>query len=276
GDFKEAKNMVRESDYRQALNFRETGKFTESITAFYQLGDYRDSLEQEKESRLQLGNSFFENKEYDKAVAQFDPIKNYKEATEKYTESVYQLSLVHLKKEKFNEAAANFEKLGDYKDSKNQLIESKYQIAANMKGSRKELEQAREIFKELGNYKDSAAKAENMSTALKWHGRWYKIRYDQWVGGTVESDKTYGPFGKEPFYDYIDIDFYNNKMVEFSDIATLNFDLAISGNTLTRDFYGNKDKYVLKGNKLVFEELGHVTKYRVTYVREDVKDQEKP
>lgn len=275
GDFRESADLVKESDYRQAIRNRETGNYLDSIKVLNQLGGYRDSSEQVKESYYQYGIHLYKNKEYKEAVYQFLKLEDYKDSNSQLTESYYQFSLAAMQSGDYKKALKALEKIPGYKDSKNQIKECKYQIALRLKSSRKELEQAQKLLKELGNYKESLARKESVITALSWQGKWYRLRYEQWVGDRKELDVTHGPFGEEPFHDYVKIDYFDKKITSFSSITTSENDFTMSGNTITVDAHGYTRKYVLQGNKLIKIVPG-TRWYKVTYVREDVKDEIRP
>lgn len=80
-DFENSKDMVLESDYRHAIDYRKNKKYYESKTLLETI-EYRDSKEQLNESIYQYALSLLEKKEYKDAKVQFYLIKQYKDASE--------------------------------------------------------------------------------------------------------------------------------------------------------------------------------------------------
>ena len=267
GNYKNAEDMVKESDYQLAIANREKGEFTDSITTFSQLQDYRDSSEQMVESSYQYASHLNADKDYEEAAAQFEQIKSYKDSKDRYNESLYKSGLASMKSGHYDKALTSLEKVKGYKDSKDRMAECKYQIAQHLSFSNKkeELELARTMFKQLGGYNDSAKHIQRLSTMLRWHGKWYKLRYEEWFAGEKIFDKKYGLLGDYSFSDYLEIDYQNKELTNNSNVANLKYDFTVVGDTLIADLYGEKGKYKLSGDKLVIEK----GRYKITYVNED-------
>jgi len=281
GEYKDSELLIQEADYLKALDIREKGDISQSVMILKKIEHYRDSSDQLLKSRYLLALDLMKQGKYQDAGLLFIKLDNYQDSKEQLSESYYQFAQAAIESSDYQSALKTLEKIPEYKDSKVQMNECRYQIAlslySNENISRDELKQAQKLFKELGDYKDSLEKNKDISTALTWHGRWYRLRYEQWAGSRKDFDKTYGKYGDNPFEEYVDINYFDEKLISYSKVVTTEYRFTISAHTLITDSYYNDKKYVLQGgDRLILESKREGSRYKITYIREDVKDEAKP
>ncbi|MCD9022582.1 hypothetical protein [Cohnella silvisoli] len=273
---KQAAAQMKQTEYEQAIEARSNGYYVSSINAFASLGEYKDSKEQWKESVFQFAIHLLHDKKYTEALAQLEMIPSYRDHDEGRLEILYQNAVASLKAGNPVSAMTVLKGIVNYKNSKTLILECQYRIALNHHRDRKEIAEARQMFKQLGKYKDSAKQYEIAGKALLWQGKWYKLKYQEWFqersGKRLVFNRTYGPFGKEPFNEYMEIDFYSQKLKPYSSDSNLTEEFVISGKKLISDFHGSKETYTLSGNKLILKSNHYIE----TYVREDKMNEVKP
>ncbi len=77
GDFKEAKEMLKEVDYQEAFTILDSGNYDRARKAFQNLGNYKDAADMIKECDYQKAIDAFNDEDYLYAYSQFSEIQGY-------------------------------------------------------------------------------------------------------------------------------------------------------------------------------------------------------
>ncbi len=95
GDYRNAKEMAQECDYRKALATLETGDYAAAKKAFEVLGDYSDAKNMALECEYQRASDFLKEEQYDAARRIFEELAgaNYRDANDMAKETIYQKAM---------------------------------------------------------------------------------------------------------------------------------------------------------------------------------------
>ena len=138
GDYKESRQLYRESVYRSAEELRKNGKYDEAKALFETLDsqNYSDSADQVLETVYQKAEAVLKYGEFDEAIALFEDLKDkhYKDADERLNEAVYQKAEDAAEKGKTYTALELFRKLAEanYKDAATRMQDIRYQDAMDL------------------------------------------------------------------------------------------------------------------------------------------------
>ncbi|QJD85503.1 hypothetical protein [Cohnella herbarum] len=273
GNYKDSAELLKATIYGWAQGLQDSGKPYDAMNMFNRIIDYKDSKKLRREARYQYVLDLREAGKFLNALDELRELGAYKDSRDLIKDSKYEYAKDLVKQGHYTSALGLLNEIdGDYASKAALLLECRYRIALSFRSTRAEVIQARDEFIKLGKYKDSARQAERMEEALIWHGKWYRVRYREFIGKRVTHNKTYGPLGTDPLGKGVIIDYFDRKLTSKSTIATLEYTFELSGNKLIADSYGSKERYVLSGNKLIYKTSG----YEETFVREDLLDKVKP
>ena len=130
-DYKDSKNMVKETLYQKGIYLLEKKKYKESMAVFEELGDYSDSREQYQNAYYTYGVELLKNGSYQEASDVFYYLGDYSDSKEQYRLAYYHYGEQLIDEESFEDAIDVFESLGNYSESKKLLKQAKYGYAAN-------------------------------------------------------------------------------------------------------------------------------------------------
>ncbi len=168
GEYKNAAEMKRESEYLYAAWLVDNNRFQEAIDTYRSLSDtvYKDSLQKLQEARYQYARyKLYTLGLYDDALEDFVALNNegYSDAEVMVKESIYCLALHQMEEKQYEQAYSTLTRISGYQDSDDaiqQLKEIFYQDAVKMyitntSDDATVYNEARRLFALISPYKDS-------------------------------------------------------------------------------------------------------------------------
>ena len=155
--FKYLPGFINDYKYNNAVALAESGKYSEAIEAFNELGDYSDSQEKALECVYNLGLAFEEGGKFAEAKLVFENLEDYGDASTRAQACAYSEAKAALEAKHFKTATKLFAELGDYGDSKDMVKECAYQNALSLMEN-KEYKSAIEILTTIRKYSDAKDK----------------------------------------------------------------------------------------------------------------------
>ena len=173
------KELIKEEEYKEALEYLKNKKYHEAIQGFISLNDYRDSEELLKEAKYQRALDMMDKKEYSSAKEYFKALGDYSDASDKAKECEsldkeakneikYKKAEKALESEDYDTALKLYSELEDYKESEDRVqecLKNKYQEAIE-KYENGQYEEAQNIFDSLGDYSEAKNKSQECHDKL--------------------------------------------------------------------------------------------------------------
>lgn len=193
-------------EYHQAEALLENGEYEHAIEAFTELRDYKDASEMVRESNYQYALSFMKAKDYEKAIEKFEKIYMYKDSEQQYIEAIFQLGKKYYEDKNWSLAAETFSQILDKKPVKKLYVESIYYVGVKnyFDGH---FTKASECLEKAKDYKDSKEYLSKLSILRKYEGTWEEERFgfeqviiNGWKLFTVSFPHNYDTETEE--YDY--------------------------------------------------------------------------
>ncbi len=158
-DFKDAADMVSETDYLYAKYLVENSSFESAKKMFIELGDYKDSKDMVMGVDLAEAQSYIEKGKFDTAEKMLNELagSGYEKAEDLLPEISYQKALLNIGEEDWISAISELEAIGEYKDSKDKLetIKEDLYVEALDFFENKEYDFAKENLEIITGYKQA-------------------------------------------------------------------------------------------------------------------------
>ncbi len=116
------KFVVPEVKYGNAMNLYKNGEYTESISAFRDLGDYKDSKDKVLEVTYARAENLMENKKFEESIEVFESLGNYKDAKDRIVEVNYAFAEYLFEEGEYTRSLGMFMDNPEYKDSKKYVM----------------------------------------------------------------------------------------------------------------------------------------------------------
>ncbi len=111
------------SDYKDAVNLLNAGKYNDAELMFISLEDYKDSAKMVLECRYQQAMELYADGSLEEAAKIFKKIADYKDSADLFKSCKYQLGQEHYENGEYREAAGIFGELTGYQDSDQKALE---------------------------------------------------------------------------------------------------------------------------------------------------------
>ena len=155
--YKYIPGLIKDYKYDKAVALADSGKYSEAITAFNELGEYSDSQEKALECEYNHALKLEEDGKFAEAKLIFENLGNYGDASTRVQACAYSEAKDALENKNFKVASKLFMELGDYGDSKEMVKECSYQNALSLIEN-KEYKSAIEILTAIRKYSDAKDK----------------------------------------------------------------------------------------------------------------------
>lgn len=155
--YKYVPDLIKDYKYDQAVALADSGKYTQAITAFKDLGEYSDSQEKALECEYNHALKLEEDGKFAEAKLVFENLGNYGDSSTKALACAYSEAKDALENKNFKVATKIFMDLGDYGDSEQMVKECSYQNALSLIEN-KEYKSAIEILTAIRKYSDAKDK----------------------------------------------------------------------------------------------------------------------
>lgn len=155
--YKYAPDLINDYKYDKAVALADSGKYSEAITAFNELGEYSDSQEKALECEYNHALKLEEDGKFAEAKLVFENLGNYGDSSTRALACAYSKAKDALENKNFKVASKLFMELGDYGDSKEMVKECSYQNALSLIEN-KEYKSAIEILTAIRKYSDAKDK----------------------------------------------------------------------------------------------------------------------
>ena len=155
--YKYIPGLIKDYKYDKAVALADSGKYSEAITAFNELGEYSDSQEKALECEYNHALKLEEDGKFAEAKLIFQNLGSYGDASTKVQACAYSEAKDALENKNFKVASKLFMELGDYGDSKEMVKECSYQNALSLIEN-KEYKSAIEILTAIRKYSDAKDK----------------------------------------------------------------------------------------------------------------------
>lgn len=155
--YKYIPGSIKDYKYDKAVALADSGKYSEAITAFNELGEYSDSQEKALECEYNHALKLEEDGKFAEAKLIFENLGNYGDASTRVQACAYSEAKDALENKNFKVASKLFMELGDYGDSKEMVKECSYQNALSLIEN-KEYKSAIEILTAIRKYSDAKDK----------------------------------------------------------------------------------------------------------------------
>ncbi len=155
--YKYAPGLINDYKYDKAVALADSGKYSEAITAFKELGEYSDSQEKALECEYNHALKLEEDGKFAEAKLVFENLGNYGDSSTRAQACAYSEAKDALENKNFKVASKLFMELGDYGDSKEMVKECSYQNALSLIEN-KEYKSAIEILTAIRKYSDAKDK----------------------------------------------------------------------------------------------------------------------
>ena len=155
--YKYIPGLIKDYKYDKAVALADSGKYSEAITAFNELGEYSDSQEKALECEYNHALKLEEDGKFAEAKLIFQNLGSYGDASTRVQACAYSEAKDALENKNFKVASKLFMELGDYGDSKEMVKECSYQNALSLIEN-KEYKSAIEILTAIRKYSDAKDK----------------------------------------------------------------------------------------------------------------------
>ena len=155
--YKYIPGLIKDYKYDKAVALADSGKYSEAITAFNELGEYSDSQEKALECEYNYALKLEEDGKFAEAKLIFQNLGSYGDASTRVQACAYSEAKDALENKNFKVASKLFMELGDYGDSKEMVKECSYQNALSLIEN-KEYKSAIEILTAIRKYSDAKDK----------------------------------------------------------------------------------------------------------------------
>lgn len=155
--YKYIPGLIKDYKYDKAVALADSGKYSEAITAFDELGEYSDSREKALECEYNHALKLEEDGKFAEAKLIFQNLGSYGDASTRVQACAYSEAKDALENKNFKVASKLFMELGDYGDSKEMVKECSYQNALSLIEN-KEYKSAIEILTAIRKYSDAKDK----------------------------------------------------------------------------------------------------------------------
>ena len=155
--YKYIPGLIKDYKYDKAVALADSGKYSEAITAFTELGEYSDSQEKALECEYNHALKLEEDGKFAEAKLIFQNLGSYGDASTRVQACAYSEAKDALENKNFKVASKLFMELGDYGDSKEMVKECSYQNALSLIEN-KEYKSAIEILTAIRKYSDAKDK----------------------------------------------------------------------------------------------------------------------
>ena len=155
--YKYIPGLIKDYKYDKAVALADSGKYSEAITAFNELGEYSNSQEKALECEYNHALKLEEDGKFAEAKLIFENLGNYGDASTRVQACAYSEAKDALENKNFKVASKLFMELGDYGDSKEMVKECSYQNALSLIEN-KEYKSAIEILTAIRKYSDAKDK----------------------------------------------------------------------------------------------------------------------
>lgn len=155
--YKYIPGLIKDYKYDNAVALADSGKYSEAITAFNELGEYSDSQEKALECEYNHALKLEEDGKFAEAKLIFQNLGSYGDASTRVQACAYNEAKDALENKNFKVASKLFMELGDYGDSKEMVKECSYQNALSLIEN-KEYKSAIEILTAIRKYSDAKDK----------------------------------------------------------------------------------------------------------------------
>ncbi len=152
-------HIVPASKYSKAVNFYQSGNYSEAYDTFSSIKKYKNSEDWIMVSSYKFASELMDNEEYSRALEYFEAYPDYSDTEEKieYCRNMleYNSALACIENGQYDEAIQTLESLEDFEDSKEQ-IKNAYRLIAKDYMDNGEYEKAIEMFSKAGMGNDIA------------------------------------------------------------------------------------------------------------------------
>ncbi len=153
---------TKKSEYAQAEELMNSGKYEQAIEAFEKLGDYQDAADRAKEAQYIYAGTLVISGKYDQAAIIFRELGDYQDADSRADEAQYAYAEALRKSGDLEQALSAFQELGEYKDASEQVGKIKDRLYKKAKTEIKDeqFEEAATVLELLGDYRDASVLAQ--------------------------------------------------------------------------------------------------------------------
>ena len=155
--YKYLPGFINDYKYKEAVALADSGKYSEAITAFKDLGEYSDSQDKALECEYNYALELEKEGKFAEAKLIFENLDNYGDSSTRALACYYSEGKAALESKNFKVASKIFMDLGDYGDSEQMVKECSYQNALSLIEN-KEYKSAIEILTAIRKYSDAKDK----------------------------------------------------------------------------------------------------------------------
>ena len=157
-DYKDSARLALRMRYERAELLRNGAEYEQAIALYEELGDYDGAAEQALLARYQWANTLMDELDYSGARAMFLALGSYSDASRLAEECLYLPANRYLEQNEFAQAQALFEQMSDQERAQPRLKELYYRWGDALFGE-KRFDEAAEKYILAGDYLDSSRKA---------------------------------------------------------------------------------------------------------------------
>jgi tetratricopeptide (TPR) repeat protein len=157
-DYKDSARLALRMRYERAELLRNGAEYEQAIALYEELGDYDGAAQQALLARYQWANTLMDELDYSGARAMFLALGSYSDASRLAEECLYLPANRYLEQNEFAKAQALFEQMSDQERAQPRLKELYYRWGDALFGE-KRFDEAAEKYILAGDYLDSSRKA---------------------------------------------------------------------------------------------------------------------